>query len=121
MVVLAAAPRAESLSQCGAELEALCASDSATPEEFVRCARENDGLLTEACRSQLEAARRPGEERRARRREKLRTACEADVDRLCPGVPRRAKPVARCLDRNRDDVSSDCLRAASRLMARHAS
>ncbi|MDG2306040.1 MAG: hypothetical protein P8R42_15600 [Candidatus Binatia bacterium] len=119
-LLLAPAPL-RAASECATELSALCAAESATPEEFVACARAKDGLLSEACQAQLAQGRRPFEERRARRRAELRDACEAEVERLCVGVKRRPKPLAHCLDANRDEVSARCLGAAGRFIARHTS
>lgn len=109
------------MSPCATELTELCANATADPTTFARCAREKTPDLSASCQEEVIRARAPAEDRRRARRARLREACEPDIERLCPDVLRKRRPVAQCLKAGGDRVSPACRSLAGKLIARHAS
>ena len=121
VLCMGGAPVARAMSPCAAELTELCSSATENPTTFARCAREKTQDLSASCQEEVTRARVPAESRRRARRARLREACEPDIERLCPDVPRKRRPVARCLKASGDRVSPACRSVAAKLIARHAS
>lgn len=92
---------------CKSELASLCV-DGGKNGPFV-CLKQNEAKLGAECASYVKAAEL--------RREKLRTACEADRAKLCQGSEAKGGQAIRCLRSKQAELSKGCADAIAALPA----
>ena len=88
---------------CQVDVGRLCGSVKPGEGRVLACLVKHEDELSTPCRSQTE--------RFHVAREKLlagRSACQADIDRLCEGVPPRAGLLVECLQEHETSLSAGC-------------
>jgi hypothetical protein len=88
---------------CGTDVQEFCSNVEPGEGRVFRCLGEHQRELTATCKEET-ARLEEGRERVAT----LVRSCTADVESLCPGVPRAAGAVLACLGANESKLSSGC-------------
>lgn len=90
-------PCADHNGPCAEDVKTLC-PDASTREDVHRCLREHADDVSPACAEKM-AARRE-------RFQAIRSACQADLDSLCPDA--QGRDIGRCLHEHRSELSGTC-------------
>ena len=88
---------------CRTDIDQYCPSIEPGGGRVVGCLAQHHPELSSSCQAEMN--------RLADARERvsvLKTACRADVERLCKGVPPQAGPLLECLQANEANLSSEC-------------
>jgi hypothetical protein len=90
---------------CRADVSQFCAGVDPGAGRVIGCLNQHQLELSPSCQaytSKLSEARE--------RVSVLRTACKADAERVCKGVPAKAGPLLECLQANEANLSAECNR-----------
>jgi hypothetical protein len=90
---------------CSKDVQEFCPGVEPGEGRVLRCLEQRQLELSASCQTQLILYARARE-----RVERFRSACIADLERLCKGVPRRAVPLRECLEAHESQLSSGCSR-----------
>jgi len=82
---------------CAQDVQTLC-PDASTHEDVHRCLREHADEVSPACAAKMEARREHFQA--------IRSACQADLDALCPDA--QGRDIGRCLHEHRTELSGTC-------------
>jgi hypothetical protein len=94
---------------CSKDVQDLCPGVEPGEGRVMHCLDQHQLELSTSCQGQLLLYDRARE-----RVEHFRTACVADLQRLCKDVPRRAVPLRECLEAHEAQLSSGCSRGEIR-------
>jgi len=92
---------------CEQDAQKFCAGVQPGGGRLVRCLRQHENDLSEACRNE---GRKIGEERRAAMQD-VRQSCHKDAQKLCPDVKPGGGRIARCLRSQQNELSQACTEA----------
>jgi hypothetical protein len=101
---------------CRADVQQVCPSIEPGGGRIIGCLAQHQLELSSSCADMIN--------RFAEARERVsafKTACRADVESLCKGVPPQAGPLLECLQANEARLSSDCSAADIRQAVEAAS
>ena len=101
---------------CRADVQQVCPGIEPGGGRVLGCLAQHQLELSSPCQAQVS--------RMADARERVsafKTACRADVESLCKGVPPQAGPLLECLQANEAHLSSECSGANIRLAVEAAS
>ncbi|HUJ65396.1 MAG TPA: cysteine rich repeat-containing protein [Acidimicrobiales bacterium] len=88
---------------CRADVDQFCAGVDPGGGRIIGCLNQHQPELSSSCQAEMS--------RLAKARERvsaLRTACKADAERVCKGVPAKAGPLLECLQANEENLSAEC-------------
>ena len=98
---------------CKSELASLCAAETGKEGGAgMRCLIQNQAKLGAACGTAVKTVQA--------NREKLRTACKADADKLCAGTQDKGGQFVQCLRGKQSELSKPCAEAIAALPAPNA-
>jgi hypothetical protein len=92
---------------CEEDAQKFCAGVQPGAGRIVRCLRQHENDLSEACRNE---GRKIGQERRAAMQD-VRQSCQKDAQKLCPEVRPGGGRIARCLRTHQSELSQACTEA----------
>jgi hypothetical protein len=95
---------------CEVDIGRLCGEVKPGEGRVMACLVKREDELSSSCRSETDRFQAAREEVLA-----VRSACRADVDRLCKSVSAEAGPLVECLQTRRADLSAECRAAAPKL------
>jgi len=95
--------------ECRADVAEFCSDVQMGEGRVLECLSGHYRDISRPCQSEMD---RIAEARK--QVEAVRTACRADAERLCQGVPSQAGPLLACLERNQASLSGDCTVAGAR-------
>jgi hypothetical protein len=88
---------------CRADVNQFCAGIDPGGGRIIGCLNQHQLELSPSCQAQTSKLAEARERVSA-----LRTACTADVERVCKGVPAKAGPLLECLQANEASLSAGC-------------
>lgn len=100
---------------CRRDADRLCSGVKPGRGRVVACLLRQQDDLSSSCRAQTDRVQTASETITA-----VRTACRADVERLCAGATQTAGPLVECLQANRASVSETCRSVDPEMGARAA-
>ena len=89
-------------SECTADASTFCSDIPTGGTGLGKCLREHESELSSACQTALETLRTEQKQRS----ENIRTACSADVSKLCSNMQRTQ--VRSCLRQHKSELSDAC-------------
>lgn len=99
--------RATAADPCAPDIQKLCAGVERGGGRIIKCLREHEAELSDACKARIAAAKAE---------QMKKNPCAADADKFCKGVEPGEGRVAKCLKQHEADLSAACkeARAANR-------
>jgi hypothetical protein len=88
------------LETCKTEIASLCADAGGKGGAAFRCLADNQAKLGGACAEAMKTAQE--------RRQKIRAACQTDIDKLCAGTEGAGGGVMQCLRSKAAELSKGC-------------
>ena len=100
---------------CQVDIGRHCSEVKPGEGRMIACLMKNQDDLSKGCKVETERFESAREKVLA-----VRSACRADVQRLCPGVPEEAGPLVACLQARNAELSAGCRAADPGLGAKAA-
>ena len=85
---------------CKEDAEKLCKGVKPGGGRIIKCLKEHEADLSEACKAM--------EAKHKERAEEIHESCKADVDKLCKDVKPGRGRIIRCLRKHREEISDAC-------------
>jgi len=89
---------------CREDMERLCSDVQPGGGAKIRCLKDHEDELSDACRAQLAEHSQQGRDRAG----KVMQACGDDAKRFCPNVQPGSGGILRCLRDHEADLSNEC-------------
>jgi len=103
-LIAASASAQQGQGPCKTDIEKFCKGLEPNSGQMIKCLSDHQSELSEACR-QRRAELMQGFQAGL---EKSKAACQADIDKLCKGVPEGEGRVMRCLREHVAELSEPC-------------